>query len=535
MTADPTASPHPLAVLDLADEAATARLAEDLAAILTAGDVVALEGDLGAGKTTFARALIRAAADDPLLEVPSPTFTLVQSYDLPRFALAHFDLYRASGPDELEEIGFDEAIRTGVALIEWPDRAEDLLPSNALHMHIEQGGTPDSRRVSLAGDAAVWAGRIGRTLEIRRFLDAAGWQGAARRPFPGDASRRSYERITRQVADRADAEGEAPGTTEAPYRAILMNHLPEADDAAGRARVAARAAAKIAESVDAFVAVDLVLAGRGVSVPALYARDVAAGLVLLEDLGSSFCVAGDPAAPIPDRYAVAVDLLAELHAGPMPDVIPDGEGGTRTVWRYDRDNYRAEVGIFLDWGFAEYAGRAPEEAERQGFFDVWAPLFAELLAGPAAWCLRDYHSPNLLWLDDRAGTRRIGALDFQDLIMGSPAYDVASLAQDARVTVPADLERALVDRYVAARATEPAFDAAAFRRAYAIVVAERNTRLLGQFVRLDRRDGLPQYRRHIPRLKAYLARVLDEPVLAGLKRWYVEHAPAAIADASAAD
>lgn len=529
-----------LATVVCADEAATRRLAEDIAAILAPGDVVALEGDLGAGKTTVARALIRALGEDDRLEVPSPTFTLVQTYDLPRFALAHFDLYRAGGPDELEEIGFDEAIRTGVALVEWPDRAEEMLPRNALHLHLEQGEEADARHVRLMADASAgaagWRPRIERTLAIRAFLARAGWSEARRRPIPGDASRRSYERLARGGAVREpdpDAGGDTPGGAPSgapanaitPVVAILMNHPPEADDAAGRARVEARAAAKITENADAFVAVDLALAERGVSVPAIFARDVAQGLVLLEDLGAEFCVAGDPPAPIPERYGVAVDLLAELHAGPMPDRIPDGDGGLRAVWAYDRGNYAAEVTVFLDWGFEDYAGRPPNEVERASFLAAWAPLFTELLTGPVAWCLRDYHSPNLLWLAERTGTRRIGVLDFQDLIMGSPAYDVVSLAQDARVTVPRALEADLIARYIAARAASPDFDAAGFRRAYAILAAERNTRLLGQFVRLDRRDGRPHYRRHIPRLRDYLARVIDEPVLADLKAWFGIHVP----------
>src|SRR5262245_12447519 len=115
-------SPAPSAPLtiDLPDEAATVALAEDVAARLQPGDLVALSGGLGAGKTTFARALVRAIADDPGLDVPSPTFTLVQTYAAGRLPVAHFDLYRLSGPDEIDEIGLDEALATGAVLVEWP-------------------------------------------------------------------------------------------------------------------------------------------------------------------------------------------------------------------------------------------------------------------------------------------------------------------------------------------------------------------------------------------------------------------------------
>ena len=109
--------------VDLANEAATYRLVNDVAALIESGDMITLSGDLGAGKTTFARAFIRHVAGDSTIEVPSPTFTLTQTYALPRFSLVHTDLYRLSGPGELTELGFGEASDGAVTLLEWPDRA----------------------------------------------------------------------------------------------------------------------------------------------------------------------------------------------------------------------------------------------------------------------------------------------------------------------------------------------------------------------------------------------------------------------------
>src|ERR1700690_3736304 len=116
----------------LADEQATQRLMVDIAALIEPGDLITLSGDLGAGKTTFARALIRHLAGDDTIEVPSPTFTLMQAYALPRFTLTHADLYRLSGPAELAELGFDELSEGGVTLLEWPDRAAGFLPADRL-------------------------------------------------------------------------------------------------------------------------------------------------------------------------------------------------------------------------------------------------------------------------------------------------------------------------------------------------------------------------------------------------------------------
>ncbi len=110
------------------NEEALRQFAADFASALAPGDVVALAGDLGAGKTTFARALIRQLASNDILEVPSPTFTLQQTYELPRFSLVHADFYRVAEPGEFAELGFDDLPRTAVVLVEWPERAQSLLP-----------------------------------------------------------------------------------------------------------------------------------------------------------------------------------------------------------------------------------------------------------------------------------------------------------------------------------------------------------------------------------------------------------------------
>ena len=144
--------------LDLTDLDATIRLGNALAHRVRVGDVIALHGDLGAGKTELARAIIRAATGDNELIVPSPTFTLVETYDTPRGAIWHFDLYRIDTPDQVWELGLEEALADGVTLIEWPQRLGDMLPAQRLDLtlHITEG---DARRATLSGDA-TWTGRV---------------------------------------------------------------------------------------------------------------------------------------------------------------------------------------------------------------------------------------------------------------------------------------------------------------------------------------------------------------------------------------
>ena len=146
--------------LRLPDLAATGRLAARLAGLARRGDAILLQGPLGAGKSAFARAFLREAAGDPALEVPSPSFTLVQGYELAHGALAgvpahHFDLYRLSGPAEVAELGWEEA-REGIVLVEWPDRLGPALPEGALVVALAYGASEEERLATLTG----WPGRL---------------------------------------------------------------------------------------------------------------------------------------------------------------------------------------------------------------------------------------------------------------------------------------------------------------------------------------------------------------------------------------
>src|SRR6266567_9399614 len=160
----------------LANEQATRRLAADVASILKAGDLVTLSGDLGAGKTAFARALIRHLAGDETIEVPSPTFTLVQIYELPRFSVVHADLYRLTSAAELAELGFEDLPEGAVVLMEWPDRAGGSLPPDRLDIAftLAPGLGPNVRHVRYTGYGA-FALRAERVSLVRAFLNEAGF------------------------------------------------------------------------------------------------------------------------------------------------------------------------------------------------------------------------------------------------------------------------------------------------------------------------------------------------------------------------
>src|SRR6202023_4441874 len=180
------------------NEAALAAFMTDIAGALEPGDLVTLSGDLGAGKTTFARALIRYLAGDDTVEVPSPTFTFVQTYELPQFPLVHADLYRLSGPAELAELGFDDLREGAVVLLEWPDRADGLLPPDRLDVALTLAPKLklEFRHARITGFGAL-APRVDRMAAVRQFIAESGYSEALRSPLRGDASTRSYERLPR--------------------------------------------------------------------------------------------------------------------------------------------------------------------------------------------------------------------------------------------------------------------------------------------------------------------------------------------------
>src|SRR5712672_4789657 len=184
--------------LPLPNETATAYLMADLALLIGPGDVITLSGDLGAGKTAAARAMIRYLADDDALEVPSPTFTLAQTYDLPTFPLVHADLYRVNDANELEEIGLSPLPEGTVALIEWPERAASALPPDRIDIALSHrpalGSTARAAEITGYGKAAA---QVARLKALREFLNAAGYVEAKRQRMPGDASIRSYARLIR--------------------------------------------------------------------------------------------------------------------------------------------------------------------------------------------------------------------------------------------------------------------------------------------------------------------------------------------------
>jgi len=308
------------------------------------------------------------------------------------------------------------------------------------------------------------------------FLIAAGWEGAEIRPLAGDASFRRYFRVVHH--DRS---------------AILMDAPPPHEDPRP------------------FIAAAKWLAEAGLSAPAILARDLDQGLLLIDDFGDARLRETLDEAPEREAelYAIATDLLVHLHGHPpMHGLRP-----------HALDQWIEELQLFPDW----YCPAVGLEVDKAGYDAAWREALAPVAAdglGPVT-VLRDYHAENIMLVEGRGGVRHFGLLDFQDAVAGHPAYDLVSVLEDARRDVSPAIEREMIDRYMRATGQGEAFE-----RAYWALAAQRNTRIIGVFTRLWKRDNKPGYRRFQPRMWGLLERDLAHEALAPVRAWFDAHIPA---------
>jgi N-acetylmuramate 1-kinase len=509
-----TAPPVPTwsANLTEVDETNLVGLAERIALALRVGDVVTLAGDLGAGKTTFARALIRILLADGAAEVSSPTFALAQGYNSARFPIAHFDFYRLSRPEDIEEIGFSEAVLHGVAIVEWPSKAAKALPPNRLDLNFSEAGDAATRNIDVMATGPI-AARLDRIGDMDGFIGDAGWSEASIAYLQGDASTRAYTRLSLGSG-----------------RAVLMDAPRQPDGPPVRDGKPYSRIAHLAEDVRPFVAVDQALRKAGLSAPDILAADLEGGFLLLEDFGDRvFGRETGNELHQAELWTAALDALVALRRANPSMTMPVGGGTvssdeTHTLPRLDRNILEIEIDMLPDWYWPEVKGVAMPAALRAEYRGLWRPVIDRLLAEQPGWILRDVHSPNLLWMPEWKGIARVGFIDFQDALAGPWSHDVMSLLQDARVDVPVNLETRLLSRYCSTVPTfDPSFNDATFRSSYAAYGALRATRLVGLFVRLLRRDGKANYLQHMARNWGYLERNLAHPKLRPLQEWYDTH------------
>ncbi|WP_108791086.1 phosphotransferase [Erythrobacter sp. Alg231-14] len=322
---------------------------------------------------------------------------------------------------------------------------------------------------------------------LEEFLTDAGWGGAAIDPIPGDASFRRYFRIRRD-----------DGST--PARAMLMYAPPPEEDP------------------QPFLEVGAWLNDNGFRAPQIYHEKPAQGWVLTEDFGDDRMrewIEANPSGEI-GAYKTAVDVLSTLSRTDPGPFAP-----------YDMDVYLREVGLLVEW----YCPAMNLSVDDNGFYAAWTEALTPLIdaKNPGVTVLRDYHAENIMMLSpekdgEAAGTGAQGLIDFQDALVGHPAYDLVSLLQDARREVSTQLERDMLDFYrgqcgLSGEAGDQ------FEADYARLGAQRNAKIVGIFTRLYKRDGKPRYLDLIPRVWEAMERDLAHPGMAPVARWFDANIP----------
>ncbi|MEO1968249.1 MAG: phosphotransferase [Sphingomonadaceae bacterium] len=311
---------------------------------------------------------------------------------------------------------------------------------------------------------------------IHRFLEQAGWAGSHIEPLPGDASFRRYFRLRGEQGP-----------------AMLMYAPPPEEDP------------------EPFLQVARWLTDKGLRAPAILAEDLAQGWLLSEDFGDWRVREWLDKHPADEAaiYERAIDTLVSLHRerpGPFPP--------------YDMAVYLREAVLLPEW----YCTAMGLTVDQPGYLKSWEQTLAPLLVrqAPGVTVLRDYHAENIMLPPD--GSQ--GLIDFQDALIGHPAYDLVSLLQDARREVATELERRMLDRYFAAVDADQHFEAD-----YAVLGAQRNAKIVGIFTRLAKRDGKPRYLSLIPRVWEAMERDLKHPALRPVADWFDANIPQAIRDA----
>ena len=276
--------------------------------------------------------------------------------------------------------------------------------------------------------------------------------------------------------------------------------------------------AHLAEDAYPFVALANILRKNGFATPDVYHVDYEQGILLIEDLGTEGVLDGE-GHPILDRYQAAVACLAHLHGLKIPRDIPVTKGHIHHVPDFDRTAMKMEARLLLDWHLPWKREEPASDAERAEYLSIWDHLIDELGSAEKNLLLRDFHSPNIIWRPGETGIRAVGIIDFQDSMIGPTAYDLASIVQDARVTIDRGLGDKLIAGYLKLRRAHEGFSEDAFLRSWAIMSAQRNCKLAGLWVRLMQRDGKPGYMKHMPRTLAYLNVAFEHEALAPLRDW----------------
>lgn len=474
----------------LASAQDTEQLAQKLAKFSVAGDRFYLNGTLGAGKTTFSRAFVQAMGSKNS-HVPSPTFTLVQTYDDTRLPIAHVDCYRIEDAAlELDALNLKPFFKDGVTLLEWADKVHGYLPKvegteapisefdipDALDIHIAT--TDDGKRDVELVASGSWVFRLtrigefdtgeekgeeGDRLNEQEYLSKNGCRGHVLKPLFQDCSLRTYARMQTGEGSR-----------------VLMNAPPGLEDLETFARHARE------------------LRMQGVHTPDMYHVDLKNGYAQIEDFGDTVMHdALKNGADIEEWFDKAFDLLLAFQGTTLAG-IPD----------YTVDTVFAEASRFTDWYLPYARGHATPTGARREWRAVWHDVYGAIEKMPRVPVHWDYHVGNMMCLKDGS----LGLIDFQDVRMGSCAFDLACLLED-RFTVSKPLKQ----KYMTQMAAHYNLSFADFEAAYVLGGLHRMFKVTGLLVRLKERDGRADALDRMGEVWQTIARLCEHPAAAPIQ------------------
>jgi aminoglycoside/choline kinase family phosphotransferase len=321
---------------------------------------------------------------------------------------------------------------------------------------------------------------------IIAFLTENGWGTSTRTKLFSDASFRHYERLS---------NGEKS--------VMLMDAPPEKED------------------IKPFVNIDHYLRRNNFNAPQIYAMDEKNGFLLLEDFGNDSytnLLSGKSSLSgkyeEEELYCAAIDVIAGLHRIPLAEKIAD----------YDYSLLMRECRLLVDWYLPNIGLDMDVKAAGEEYIEIWKDILTGIKPAEPVTVMRDFHADNLMWIPNRSGIERVGLLDFQDAVAGSPVYDLVSLLEDARRDVANDTVDACLKRYIKNRKV---LDKDEFMANYAMFAAQRNCKIVGIFARLAIRDNKPRYLSYMPRVWGHLMNDIKHPALAPLKKWISKIIPAA--------
>ena len=483
-------------------EEETASLAQKMAEWMCVGDVIRLSGDLGAGKSVFARGLIHGLGHQG--SVPSPTFTIISPYDQTRLPVLHMDAYRLEDADELAALDIDPWREHGVLIVEWPEKVAEAFPPDAPDVldyywpTMDNAGTLSvfineravGREIKFQASDA-WFRRLARVFpELKRemseegrsvFLKQQSMEGfPLSKASPGDWSGRSYWRVETDK-DSMILMDAPPPLEEVPPIPYLTNYY----------------------------------ANLGIRVPQVSAVDEKKGYMLVEDFGQDTLIDAVQKGEDPTPWLrAAVDVLLVM-ANNLP---PEGRTATATdLW--------LEVARFTDHTLPLIKGHATAPEDRAAFHTLLKPIIDELLALPQVSVHWDFHANNFLPLGEEASLESFGLIDFQDTHTGPLFYDLATIVKNDRLPIGPDLEKELVTRYCTGLSGSQHFEEKEAWRLIHLIVMQRTFKIIGGACKLSRQTGRTDILSLMPRLQKMLDFAFEEPALAEIAQWFGRMVP----------